>query len=122
MSLCRGAFSLVIGTPEALFACATDTASDRWCSVFSVRIPVGQWVLGSESCGFDIIGAAFVDDVQPGELVTFLPGSDEPPKGRAGSSPPRVCVFEMIYFARPDSRFFGESLYSYRQRIGQILA
>ena len=60
--------------------------------------------------------------MQPGELITFRLGETQPEREQWADPTTRMCVFEMIYFARPDSRFFGESLYSYRQRIGQILA
>lgn len=120
--LCQGAFSLVIGTPEALYG-LRDGYGIRPLVFGSLgEDSSGQWVLSSETCGLDIIGAAFVDDVQPGELVTFLPGDSTPQRECWIEPTTRMCVFEMIYFARPDSRFFGESLYSYRQRIGQILA
>jgi amidophosphoribosyltransferase len=76
----------------------------------------------SETCGLDIIGATYTDDVQPGELVHFRPGDPIPDRQRWQELPPKLCVFEMIYFARPDSQFFGESLYSYRVRIGEVLA
>ena len=122
VSLCQGAFSLVIGTPGALYG-LRDGYGIRPL-VFGVlgEDSSGQWVLSSETCGLDIIGAAFVDEVQPGELVTFLPGDPTPQRESWIEPTTRMCVFEMIYFARPDSRFFGESLYSYRQRIGQTLA
>jgi amidophosphoribosyltransferase len=83
---------------------------------------LAQWVVSSETCGLDIIGAQFIDDVQPGELVLFRQGDPQPLRQRWIEEPARLCVFEMIYFARPDSRFFGESLYSYRVRIGEVLA
>ena len=82
----------------------------------------GHWVVSSETCGLDIIGASFEGDVQPGELITFRLGETQPTREQWAEPSTRMCVFEMIYFARPDSRFFGESLYSYRQRIGQVLA
>jgi amidophosphoribosyltransferase len=81
-----------------------------------------QWVVSSETCGLDIIGASFDGDVEPGALMHFRLGDPEPSRSRWISEPAKLCVFEMIYFARPDSRFFGESLYSYRVRIGEVLA
>jgi len=81
-----------------------------------------QWVVSSESCGLDIIGASFDGDVEPGEIIHFRLGDPTPQRSRWISEPTKLCVFEMIYFARPDSRFFGESLYSYRVRIGEVLA
>ena len=119
---CRGAFSLVIGTPEGLFA-LRDGHGIRPLVFGHLGEPEqAQWVLSSETCGLDIIGARFDDDVQPGELIHFRPGDPTPDRRRWIEEPAKLCVFEMIYFARPDSRFFGESLYSYRVRIGEVLA
>jgi amidophosphoribosyltransferase len=120
--LCRGAFSLVIGTPEGLFA-LRDGHGIRPLVFGTLGEPdQGQWVVSSETCGLDIIGAEYVDDVEAGELIQFRSGDPIPDRRRWSDEPARMCVFEMIYFARPDSRFFGESLYSYRVRIGEALA
>jgi amidophosphoribosyltransferase len=119
---CRGAFSLVIGTPVGLFA-LRDGHGIRPLVYGHLGEPSdAQWVVSSETCGLDIIGATFDDDVQPGELIHFRPGATEPERSSWCQEPAKLCVFEMIYFARPDSRFFGESLYSYRVRIGEALA
>ena len=119
---CRGAFSLAIGTPDGMFALRDGHGIRPLVFGRIGEANLAQWVLSSESCGLDIIGAAFEDDVQPGELVWFRAGDPTPDRCRWCDEPPKLCVFEMIYFARPDSRFFGESLYSYRVRIGQTLA
>ncbi|MFO7629848.1 MAG: amidophosphoribosyltransferase [Prochlorococcaceae cyanobacterium] len=119
---CKGAFSLVIGTPDGLFA-LRDGHGIRPLVFGHLGEPEqAQWVVGSETCGLDIIGAHFVDDVQPGELIHFQAGDPTPLRSRWCEQPTKLCIFEMIYFARPDSRFFGESLYSYRVRIGEALA
>jgi len=119
---CRGAFSLVIGTPEGLFA-LRDGHGIRPLVFGQIGEPEqAQWVVSSESCGLDIIGARYSDDVQPGELIHFQMGNPIPQRQLWIEEPANLCVFEMIYFARPDSRFFGESLYSYRVRIGEVLA
>ena len=122
LKLCQGAFSLVIGTPAGLFAIRDGYGIRPLVFGFLGEQRLGHWVVSSETCGLEIIGARYVDDVQPGELVHFELGSSEPFRKRWSDEPNRLCVFEMIYFARPDSRFFGESLYSYRQRIGRTLA
>jgi len=119
---CRGAFSLVIGTPEGLFALRDGHGIRPLVFGHIGEREQAQWVVSSESCGLDIIGAAFDGDVEPGEIINFRPGEAEPIRSRWSEQPPKLCVFEMIYFARPDSRFFGESLYSYRVRIGEALA
>ena len=121
-TLCRGAFSLVIGTTTELYALRDSFGIRPLVFGRLGETDLGHWVVSSETCGLDIIGASFEGDVQPGELITFRLGETEPVREQWADPTTRMCVFEMIYFARPDSRFFGESLYSYRQRIGQILA
>jgi len=122
LKLCQGAFSLVIGTPAGLFAIRDGYGIRPLVFGFLGEQSLGHWVVSSETCGLEIIGSRYVDDVQPGELVHFELGSSDPYRKRWIEEPNRLCVFEMIYFARPDSRFFGESLYIYRQRIGRALA
>jgi amidophosphoribosyltransferase len=119
---CRGAFSLVIGTTDGLFALRDGHGIRPLVFGHIGETQQAQWVVSSESCGLDIIGAAFDGDVEPGEIIHFRPGQAEPSRSRWCEQPTKLCVFEMIYFARPDSRFFGESLYSYRVRIGEALA
>ncbi|MCS5693178.1 amidophosphoribosyltransferase [Cyanobium sp. FGCU-6] len=121
-SRCQGAFSLAIGTPEGLFALRDGHGIRPLVFGHMGEREQAQWVVSSETCGLDIIGASFDGDVQPGELVHFRPGDPVPDRRRWIDEPAKLCVFEMIYFARPDSRFFGESLYSYRVRIGEVLA
>ena len=121
-SLCRGAFSLLIGTPEGLFALRDGHGVRPLVFGHLGESSQAQWVASSESCGLDIIGASFDDDVKPGEIIHFRQGDPTPERIQWCQEPAKLCVFEMIYFARPDSRFFGESLYSYRVRIGEVLA
>ena len=81
----------------------------------------GAWILASETCALDIIGAEFVRDIAAGEIVMIGPRGIQSllPFGRRAS---RFCVFEHIYFARPDSVVEGRSVYEARKRIGQELA
>lgn len=127
---CEGAFSLVIGTPAGIVAARDphgirplvlgyigskepEASGDGYAS--------GRFVVASETCGLDIVGATYLRDIAPGELVWI--DSDGVKSVRwAAETERKLCVFEMIYFARPDSVFHGESLYSYRKRIGQRLA
>jgi amidophosphoribosyltransferase len=81
----------------------------------------GAHVLASESCALDIIGADFVRDVEPGEMVVIDKGGLTSLKP-FGWTPPRMCVFEYIYFARPDSIVDGSGVYEARKRIGAELA
>jgi amidophosphoribosyltransferase len=79
------------------------------------------WVLSSETTGLDIVGAEFVRDVEPGEMVVLEPGR-EPRSIRYATADPAMCVFELIYFARPDSYLEGRNLYEARRRMGEQLA
>jgi amidophosphoribosyltransferase len=121
-AICKGAFSLAIATPEALYALRDGHGLRPLVFGSLGELGSGHWVISSESCGLDIVGARFEDDVAPGELVRFRAGETHPFRSRWCNETPRLCIFELIYFSRPDSRFFGESLYSYRKRIGQRLA
>jgi amidophosphoribosyltransferase len=81
-----------------------------------------QYILASETCGLDIIGASYLRDVEPGEMVWITEKGIESQCWCLTPPQPKLCIFEMIYFARPDSVFYGESLYSYRFRLGKQLA
>jgi amidophosphoribosyltransferase len=79
------------------------------------------WCLSSETASLDIVGAEFVRDVEPGEIVVLEPG--RPPRSiRYAPATPALCVFELIYFARPDSYMEGRNLYEARRRMGEQLA
>lgn len=117
---CQGAFSLVIGTPEGLMG-VRDTNGIRPLVIGTLGTNPKRYVLSSETCGLDIIGAEYLRDVEPGELVWITE------EGLASfhwtnQPQPRLCIFEMIYFARPDSVMSGENLYTYRTRLGRRLA
>ncbi len=79
------------------------------------------WCLSSETAGLDIVGAEYVRDVEPGEIVILESG--RPPRSvRFAEASPALCVFELIYFARPDSYMEGRNLYEVRRRMGMQLA
>jgi amidophosphoribosyltransferase len=79
------------------------------------------WVIASETTALDIVGAEFVRDVEPGEIVVLMQGRD-PVSVRFADASPSLCVFELIYFARPDSYLEGRNLYEARRRMGMQLA
>jgi amidophosphoribosyltransferase len=81
----------------------------------------GGWILASETAALDIVGADFVRDVLPGEIVVLEPGK-EPVSVRYAVATPALCVFELIYFARPDSYMEGRNLYNARRHMGMQLA
>jgi len=117
---CQGAFSLAIATPEGVMG-ARDPHGIRPLVIGTLEGNPVRYVLASETCGLDIIGAEYLRDVKPGELVWITEAGlssyqwNQQPKKK-------LCIFEMIYFARPDSIMHDESLYSYRLRLGQQLA
>ncbi|MGQ9866199.1 MAG: amidophosphoribosyltransferase [Pseudanabaenaceae cyanobacterium] len=113
---CLGAFSLAIATPAGL-AAVRDGYGVR--PLVLGQMADGAWVVASETCGLDIVGATYQREVKPGELVWL---DDQGWRAyRWQESSPKLCVFEMIYFARPDSVMHESSLYSYRLRLGQAL-
>jgi amidophosphoribosyltransferase len=79
------------------------------------------WVLASETAALDIVGAEMVRDVEPGEIVVLEQGRD-PVSVRFAEATPALCVFELIYFARPDSYLEGRNLYEARRKMGMQLA
>jgi amidophosphoribosyltransferase len=85
------------------------------------RATADGWCLSSETAGLDIVGAEYVRDVEPGEMVVLEEGK-EPRSIRFAPATPALCVFELIYFARPDSYMQGRNLYEVRRRMGMELA
>ncbi len=79
------------------------------------------WCLSSETAGLDIVGAEYVRDVEPGEIV-ILEAGRAPRSVRYATASPALCVFELIYFARPDLYMEGRNLYEVRHRMGMQLA
>ncbi len=112
----RGAFSLVCLVPGRLIA-ARDPLGWRPLSIGRVD---GAWVVASETCAFDLLSAECVREVERGEVVVFDVGgchSFRPfPTAR-----PAPCLFEHVYFARPDSQVFGDSVEAVRQKLGAEL-
>lgn len=120
---CKGAFSLTIATPTSVMG-IRDPNGIRPLVIGKLTHEETQqvrYVFASETCGLDIIRAEYVRDVNPGELVWI----DEDGMRSVQWAPRaerKLCIFEMIYFARPDSVMHDESLYSYRLRLGKQLA
>ncbi len=123
---CQGAFSLVIATPTGIIG-ARDPHGIRPLVLGILGTEPEQadgpahYVLASETCGLDIIGAHYVRDIQPGELV-WITESGITSVQWDEQAARKLCVFEMIYFSRPDSVVNEETLYTYRLRLGQELA
>jgi amidophosphoribosyltransferase len=117
MQRLRGAYSTVIMTEHAVVA-FRDPAGVRPLCLGRLE---DRYVVASESCALDIIGATLMREVQPGEIVSLREGGIETHQA-VESERPALCLFEHIYFSRPDSRLEGRTLQSVRGRMGEILA
>jgi len=113
----EGAYSLVALSEKKLIGCR-DPLGVRPLMLGDLD---GALVLASETCAFDIIGARFLREVEPGEMVIITEAGLESLKP-FGPQPSRFCIFEHVYFARPDSLLAGTSIYEVRKRIGAELA
>ena len=117
---CEGAYSLVIGTPQGIMG-VRDPHGIRPLVIGTLGQNPSRYVLASETCALDIIGAEYLRDVEPGELVWIT--DDGLASFHWTQKPERkLCIFEMIYFSRPDSVVEEETIYSYRKRLGHYLA
>jgi amidophosphoribosyltransferase len=114
----EGAFSIVAMTRTKLIG-VRDSLGVR--PLVLGRLGDDGWVLSSETCGLDIIGADFVREIEPGEMVIIENGkvATSRPFGQAAARP---CIFEHVYFSRPDSILGGRSVYETRRMIGIELA
>ena len=117
ISQVRGAFSLVMMTRDQVIG-ARDPHGFRPLALGQLD---GAWVLASETCAMDLIGAKYVRDVEPGEIVIAGPQGLKSIKPFPAASQSQ-CVFEHVYCARPDSYVFGESVNEVRTNLGRRLA
>jgi amidophosphoribosyltransferase len=113
----QGSYSLLLITEDEMIA-VRDPHGFR---PFSLAKLDGAYVVASETCAFDLIEAEYIRDIEPGEMIIINS------KGIQSSFPfkpaqPSHCVFEFIYFARPDSMIFGQNVYSIRKEFGRQLA
>lgn len=117
MKILKGSYSLVIMSPQKLIACR-DPQGFRPLCMGKLGSDV---IFSSESCALDICGADFVRDVKPGEIIVVKDGNiksiEYDVKEKKG-----MCVFEYIYFARPDSILEGMSVHEFREKAGRYLA
>ncbi|MEG0759679.1 MAG: amidophosphoribosyltransferase, partial [Raoultibacter sp.] len=119
METLEGAYAMVLASPDSLYA-FRDPHGIRPLCIGKLSDDRG-WVVSSETCGLDIVGAEYVRDVAPGEIVRF---NDEGMSSEQGV-PAReyaACIFEYVYFARPDSVLDGMSVYQARRSMGRVLA
>lgn len=118
----EGAYSLLVLTQEELYA-VRDPRGFRPLALGKIAGPDGTetWLVASETCAFDLMNGHYVRDIEPGEMVRISKSGIEsirfsPPK------PHQFCVFEHVYFSRPDSLIFGRSVNESREMLGRLLA
>ncbi|MEN9811167.1 MAG: hypothetical protein RLZZ488_2734 [Pseudomonadota bacterium] len=128
--LLEGAFSLVLLTPTHLYACV-DALGYRPLSLGRFSDSTGSaatWAVSSETCAFELVGAKFERDILPGEMIEIrlhdglIKTSHLPDTRTSAGENLRRCVFEQIYFARPDSQLWGQSTFLFRETLGAELA
>ena len=119
MTRIKGAYSLVLMSPKKLIAARDPQGFRPLC--LGVLPEDGGYVVASESCALDSVGAEFVRDIEPGEIVVIGDNGIESIKTHCGQKS-SMCVFEFIYFARPDSVIEGASVHRARMRAGHYLA
>lgn len=120
MNKIKGAYSLVIMSPRKLIGARDPFGFRPLC----IGKRDNMYLLASETCALDTVGATFVRDVRPGEIVTISPekGIESDMSHALKPEETARCVFEYIYFARPDSHIDGESVYASRILAGKFLA
>ena len=115
----KGAYSLVVMSPSKMIAARDEFGFHPLCYG---KTEDGSFVVASETCALDSVGAELIRDIEPGEIVVFSKDGVKSLKDHCEKSPKRSCIFEYIYFARPDSVIDGMSVYQSRIIAGRCLA
>jgi amidophosphoribosyltransferase len=118
MQIAQGAYSLTVLTRHAIYAVRDPLGLRPLCIG---RLDSGGHIVASESCALHTIGAKYVRDVEPGEIVR-LDGSGMTSFTGVKQDKRALCIFEYVYFARPDSHFEGQVVHQVRQQMGRVLA
>ena len=119
MNKLKGAYSLVVMSPSKLIAVRDEHGFRPLCYG---KTTDGRYIVASESCALDAVGAQFIRDIKPGEIVVFDKNGVRTIEDHCNKKPCTLCVFEYIYFARPDSIIDGCCVHSARVRAGAFLA
>lgn len=114
----KGAYSLIVMSPSKMIAARDPNGFRPLCYG---QTEDGSYIVASESCSLDAVGAAFIRDILPGEIVVFSKDGIKTINDHIKTAKPRLCVFEYIYFARPDSVIDGHSVHKARMRAGEFL-
>lgn len=119
MNALEGAYSIVLMSSAKMIAVRDPFGFRPLCYG---KMPDGSWVVASESCALSAIGAQLVRDLEPGEILVFQDGKVVSRREHCGKQGRKTCIFEYIYFARPDSVIDGISVHESRKRAGKLLA
>jgi amidophosphoribosyltransferase len=126
LSRVKGAYSLAFLTEESIVAVRDPMGIRPLClgvlRVGDLPTKSDAHVVASEPCAFELIGAKFVRDVDPGEMIIIDRNGVRSVRPMGDHAPHRACVFEYVYFARPDSQLAGRSVYDVRRAFGRALA
>jgi amidophosphoribosyltransferase len=124
LPLIEGAFSLTLLDQDRIYGVRDPHGFRPLClGRFGSEEEPRGWALASESPALDVVGATFVREVDPGEIVTIGPeGVSSDRYAPAGETDAHLCIFEFVYFARPDSLLRGKEVHGARRRMGQLLA
>lgn len=115
----KGAYSLVIMSPSKLIAVRDENGFRPLCYG---KTDDNEYVIASESCALDAVGAEFIRDIEPGEILVFDKNGIKSIRSHCEKAPKKLCVFEYVYFARPDSNIDGCNVHEARVRAGTYLA
>lgn len=119
MDKLKGAYSLVIMSPSKIVALRDERGFRPLCYGIT---PDGSYIIASESCAIDAVGGEFIRDIEPGEIVVFEKDGPRSIRDHCGKQDKKLCIFEYIYFARPDSVIEGCSVHGARLKAGACLA
>lgn len=119
MNTIKGAYALVVMSPSKLIAARDPHGLKPLCLGKTAE---NQYVVASESCALDAVGAEFIRDIKPGEVIVINKNGLKSIEDHCGEKPMKSCVFEYVYFARPDSVIDGASVHKARKRAGMYLA
>lgn len=119
MDSLEGAYSLVIMSPSKIIAARDPHGFRPLCYG---QTEDGAYIIASESCALDAVGAKFIRDLDPGEILVFEKSGVRSLRDHCGKEPHKICIFEYIYFARPDSVIEGQSVHNARVKAGACLA
>jgi len=119
MDKLHGAYSLVIMSPSKIIAVRDEFGFRPLCYG---QQEDGTYIIASESCALDAVSAKFIRDVEPGEIVVFDKSGVRSITDHCNKKPHKICIFEYLYFARPDSVIEGKSVHEARLKAGACLA